>query len=97
MTGSEICEAIVNGKIDKTWFPRIMQAIQHVQEVNRPYIRVGDKVKVYGNVNPKYLVGLEATVIKVNDKSYKIRLLSARGRFRMGQELRAPKSIIDKV
>ena len=96
MTAQDICQAIIKGEIPASDFPVIQQAIRVYTDTNRPHVRIGDKVKIVGNISPQYMIGVCGKVTKVNSKTYKIRLLEGRGRFRMDHVVKVPISAVVK-
>jgi hypothetical protein len=57
---------------------------------------VGDQVRINHLVSPRYLVGLDGTVVDIDDQAATIRLPRPVGRFRSG-EVRCPALALDKL
>lgn len=89
---------------DETQLNQIQQAVKQRKEIvlGRMVLGLnkGDKVRFNGKIRPKYLVGLEATVEKVNQKSVGVRLVeddkAAARRFGHGV-IRCPISLIETI
>lgn len=58
-------------------------------------IRYGDRVRLTVETRPKYMIGAEGTVTKVNGASFRVKLDDPSSRF--GAEPRVPRSLIEKV
>lgn len=59
-------------------------------------VGVGSTVRFNGRTRPQYLVGLTATVLKVNPSTYKVLLDAGTvGRFGGDREIRVPKTLVD--
>ena len=95
-------EAILDGDTD-SFLGAISAAIKERKESlnNRKilFINIGDTVRFNKSTRPKYLQGLEATVVKVNQKSVVVKIKDADGRARRYGygEFRTPISLVDKV
>jgi hypothetical protein len=59
-------------------------------------LRVGDRVRVNDRVSPRYLAGLDATVIEIDDHAAMIRLEFPVGRFKSGR-VRCPPLALEKL
>lgn len=57
---------------------------------------VGDEVRINQAVSPRYLAGLQGTVIDVDDHAATVRLPGPVGRFSTGQ-VRCPPLALDKI
>jgi hypothetical protein len=57
---------------------------------------VGDEVRINQAVSPRYLAGLQGTVIGVDDHAATVRLPGPVGRFSTGQ-VRCPPLALDKI
>ena len=57
---------------------------------------VGDRVRVNRAVSPRYLIGLQGTVVDVDDQAATISLQRPVGRFKSGQ-VRCPPLALDKL
>lgn len=57
---------------------------------------VGDEVRINQAVSPRYLAGLQGTVIDVDDHTATVRLPGPVGRFSTGQ-VRCPPLALDKI
>ena len=97
MNYKDICAAIVDGEVGPKTFDAIRQAMNHVEKRSFYEISAGDIVQFNSRANPKYLYGLQAEVTKRNRKTYTIEMLRGAGRFRKGEIVRAPMSIVEKV
>jgi len=60
-------------------------------------LQVGDRVKFNDSVNPKYMKGVFATVTAKRRTKVSIKLDSAVGKFRAGEQITTPVTIVDKV
>jgi len=58
---------------------------------------IGDRVVFNSHVSPKYMVGQQGTVVKVNRSTVKLKLDNQIGRFKCFGNTKAPLSIIDKI
>jgi hypothetical protein len=90
----DICKYIVEGKYPQNELNAIAQAINHRREVLRPVFNVGDEVQFLSDTKPNYLVGEKATVIKVNNKRVKVKMLKPIGRFAV---VTVPKSLLEII
>src|SRR4051794_6480938 len=59
-------------------------------------LRVGDRVRINDRVSPRYLAGLDATVIEIDDHAAMIRLEFPVGRFKSGR-VRCPPLTLEKL
>ena len=57
---------------------------------------VGDRVRITDEISPRYLAGLDATVIELDDHAATIRLALPIGRFKSGR-VRCPPLALEKV
>jgi hypothetical protein len=62
-------------------------------------LRVGDTVRLNAHTKPTYLAGLTATVVKVNDRSARIKLHQPEfaRRFGMVGDFRCPVSLLERA
>lgn len=58
-------------------------------------IIVGDRVRLTAETRPRYMIGAEGVVTKVNGASFRVKLDDPTSRF--GAEPRVPRSLIEKV
>ncbi len=58
-------------------------------------IKVGDRVRLNSSCRPRYMIGAEGVVTKINGASFKVKLDDPTSRF--GAEPRCPKSLIELV
>jgi hypothetical protein len=57
---------------------------------------VGDHVRITHDVSPRYLAGLQGTIVDIDDRAATIRLPQAVGRFSTGQ-VRCPPLALEKL
>ena len=57
---------------------------------------IGDRVRINDRISPRYLAGLVATVIEIDDHAATIRLELPIGRFRSGR-VRCPPLALEKI
>jgi hypothetical protein len=57
---------------------------------------IGDRVRINDRISPRYLAGLDATVIEVDDHAATIRLELPIGRFKSGR-VRCPPLALEKL
>lgn len=92
--------SIINGDADKD-LDAIISAIkarkQALSSINVASTRPGDTIHFSDQIRPKYLVGLPATVVKLNRESVVITCpdTSNYGRFRNSKNVRCPNSLIE--
>lgn len=87
---------VLSGEMDE-FLDGMIQTIQSRKKELKPKIwefQVGDKVRLV-NANPKYLVGAEATVKKVNRTKIVIDLDVPQGRF--SKNISTPLSMLKKI
>lgn len=100
---SSLFEAIAGGQLDDhlTGLAEAIHARQHLLHTVRSAtalstLCVGDRVRVNRAVSPRYLIGLQGTVVDVDDQAATIRLQRPVGRFKSGQ-VRCPPLALDKL
>lgn len=72
MTGNDICSAIASGAVDADLdriLDRIVRRRDVVARLRTATIDVGDTVRFTERIRPKYLAGLTATVVKINQST----------------------------
>lgn len=99
----ELIARITAGEMDNH-FSEIKDAIKNRQSViglqKRRLLSAGDEVAFAPNINPKYLVGGTAEVVKVLQKNVTVKILtipnsrSTSERFRVGQIIRCPLDLL---
>jgi hypothetical protein len=57
---------------------------------------VGDRVRINDRISPRYLAGLDATVIEIDDHAATVRLDLPVGRFKTGR-VRCPPLVLEKL
>lgn len=99
----DIVQEIESGKYDdrlqelRTAILRRSTASMVEQASKRPTFRVGDKVRFRATTRPKYMAGIQGTILKVNQKSVKLMINDVNaGRFQ-GTGTRAPFSLLEHV
>jgi|SRR6476469_3777327 len=85
---------------DPSQLSQIKQAVKQREEIllqrTLNDLMKGSKVKFNNKTRPKYLVGLEAEVTKVNAKSVKVKIDDSESARRYGHgEIRVPFSLIE--
>jgi hypothetical protein len=96
MKVEELNSTILSGQVDE-FLDNIIQVIKIRKDQLKPSIwefQVGDRVRLV-NANPKYLIGAEATVRKVNRTKIVIDLDVPQGRF--SKNISTPLSMVEKV
>jgi hypothetical protein len=98
-----LLEAIADGELDDhlTAVAEAVHARQHLLHAVRSAtalgtLCVGDRVRINHAVSPRYLIGLQGTIIDVDHQAATIRLPQPVGRFRSGQ-IRCPPLALDKL
>ena len=92
--------AIINGEADDS-LDAIRSAIaarrQSLASINVAALHAGDTVRFSNAIRPKYLVGLPATVVKLNRESVVVNCPNdpAYGRFTNHRNVRCPNSLIE--
>lgn len=96
-------DAIADGRLDDhlTAVADAVHARQHLLHTVRSATALatlcpGDRVRINEAVTPRYLVGMQGTVIDVDDRAATIRLLRPVGRFHSGQ-VRCPPLALEKL
>jgi hypothetical protein len=94
----EVIRNIEGGGYDK-YLVAIGTAVKNRQEAMRVGVQsrfqIGDKVRFCDNTKPAYMQGVEATVIGRKVKKYVVAIDQNMGRFRAGQRITAPPSILE--
>jgi hypothetical protein len=95
--------AIADGRLDDhlTALAEAVHARQHLLHTVRSATALatlcpGDRVRITEAVSPRYLAGMQGTVIDVDDHAATIRLLRPVGRFHSGQ-VRCPPLALEKL
>lgn len=63
---------------------------------NAAVLNVGDRVRVVGNLRPKYIVGCEGEVVKTNTTTVTVRFGANAGRF-SHREVRVPANCLRRI
>lgn len=101
ITSQDIVSAIISGDLDDD-FDTIKQAIkmrgEHLAQARRLSLKPGDTV-VFTNLRPKYLIGLEAEVVKINPKKVVLKCPDKPeyGRFAGSSNVSCQPDMIEKV
>ena len=93
---NEFSVPVLTGQMDE-YLDGMIRTIQMRKKDMAPKVwefQVGDRVRLV-NANPKYLIGAEATVKKVNRTKIVIDLDSPQGRF--SKNISTPLSMVEKV
>jgi hypothetical protein len=91
--------SIINGEADND-LDAIIQAVrtrrQSLASLNVSSLHVGDTVHFSAEIRPRYLIGLPATVVKINPKSITVNCPDDAdyGRFQGSKNVRCPNSLI---
>jgi hypothetical protein len=95
MTIKEILSLVYDGSLDSD-LTALTAAINARQWMIKPVYRfkIGDKVRFNETASPRYIIGHTATVMGLNPKSCQVILDEDCGKFRKGQSVKAPNSII---
>ena len=56
---------------------------------------IGDRVRIGQRVSPRYLAGLDGTIVEIDDRAATVRLNSPVGRFESGR-VRCPPLVLEK-
>jgi hypothetical protein len=95
--------AIADGRLDDhlTALAEAVRARQHLLHTVRSATALatlcpGDRVRITESVSPRYLAGMQGTVIDVDDQTATIRLPRPVGRFHSGQ-VRCPPLAVEKL
>ncbi len=98
-----LLEAIAGGKLDDhlTALADAIHARKNLLHTVRSAaalstLCVGDRVRVNPAVSPRYLIGLQGTVVDVDDRAATISLQHPVGRFKSGQ-VRCPPLALEKL
>ena len=94
---------IADGQLDDhlTALAEAVHARQHLLHTVRSATALatlcpGDRVRINDAVSPRYLVGMQGTVIDVDDRMATVRLSQPVGRFHGGQ-VRCPPLVLEKL
>src|SRR3954454_1254391 len=87
-----LLDAIAGGELDD----HLTALAEAVDATALAVLCVGDEVRINHAVSPRYLAGLQGTVIEVDDHSATIRLPRPVGRFSTGH-VRCPPLALDKL
>jgi len=98
-----LLDAIADGRLDDhlTAVADGVHARQHLLRTVRSAAALaslcpGDPVRINDAASPRYLIGMQGTVVDVDDRAATIRLLRPIGRFHSGQ-VRCPPLALEKL
>lgn len=93
-----VLTAILNGEFDgdeRAIYDAFKTRRGVAAQIAAASYKPGDRVRFTDAVRPKYLIGVEANVVKVNAKTVVVKMDSVQGRF--GGETRCPAELIEAV
>jgi len=96
MNALDIIKAIRAGDLDED-ISLVTEALTARQAARALSVRPGEKVRFNGNIKPKYLVGVLASVVKVNSKTVTCRIDDPATAGRFQGDVRVPVSLIEPV
>ena len=88
-------ESAFQYKGEKNDIRAVGQALNATHLIGGSVRKVGDRVRITGDISPRYLAGLDGTVIELDDHA-SVRLERPVGRFRSGL-VRCPPLALEKV
>jgi hypothetical protein len=96
VTHAELVTAIFSGQFDDT-----LESLGDAVILRRKQIalrmRKGDRVRFTSATKPRYLVGVEATVERVNQATISVLLDEAAGKFSGNRSIRVPVTLLEPV
>lgn len=96
----EFLNLIMSGEFDDDWDVIVETRKQRIRRQTRTKMKgleFGDKVKFNSLVRPRYLAGVEATVVKKNETSVMLVLNETKGRFVANSPFRCPATLVEKI
>jgi hypothetical protein len=96
----DILDGIFEGEYDDS-LDQITDAVQERRRANARKttrrLNPGDEVRFSGEIRPKYLIGMTATVVKINRQSVVVSCPNdpAYGRFSGSRNVRCPNTLIE--
>jgi hypothetical protein len=95
----DVIATILSGELDgqEDRIRAAMKSRSRVLLEDKVYtLKIGDTVRFNSHARPKYIQGLTATVLKLNQSSVVVQMKGEAGRF-TGSTPRCPIAIVDKV
>lgn len=97
-----LLDAIAQGELDDH-FPAIASAVDArrrlLHTIDSSHVlatlSVGDRVRIGQRVSPRYLAGLDGTIVEFDDRAATVRLDTPIGRFESGR-VRCPPLVLEK-